>query len=96
MDAQGARGCQAEEFARIIRGHWSIENDLHWALDVSFGEDACRTRKDNSPKNLAVLRQMALRLLHVVDARRKRMSLRQKMRITCISPDFLRKVIFGR
>ena len=54
------RDCLAEEFARIIRGHWSIENNLHWTLDVSFGEDGCRARKDSSPKNLAVLRKISL------------------------------------
>ncbi len=38
-----------EEFAALIRGHWSIENQLHWCLDVVFGEDGARARKDNSP-----------------------------------------------
>ncbi len=45
-----------EEFGALIRGHWSIENQLHWCLDVIFGEDAFCARKDNSPLNLNVLR----------------------------------------
>lgn len=40
------------KFADSVRGHWSIENKLHWQLDVTFGEDASRARKDNSPLNL--------------------------------------------
>ena len=43
-----------------VRGHWAIENALHWQLDVSFREDAARNRKDNGPGNLAVLRRRAL------------------------------------
>jgi predicted transposase YbfD/YdcC len=53
----------AEELADYIRGHWSIENQLHWVLDVTFGEDNSRIRKDNAPENLAVIRHIALNLL---------------------------------
>ena len=53
----------AEELAEYIRGHWSIENQLHWILDVTFGEDDSRIRKDNAPENLAVIRHIALNLL---------------------------------
>lgn len=53
----------AEEIAEYIRGHWSIENQLHWVLDVTFGEDDSRIRKDNAPENLAVIRHIALNLL---------------------------------
>jgi predicted transposase YbfD/YdcC len=42
------------------RDHWHIENRLHWQLDVSFGEDAARNRKDNGPANIAVIRRRAL------------------------------------
>jgi len=59
----GSLDCGAKQFLNIIRGHWGIENELHWVLDVSFREDDCRVRKDNSPQNLAVLRHIALNLL---------------------------------
>jgi predicted transposase YbfD/YdcC len=53
----------AKVFATGIRGHWSIENGVHWVLDVAFGEDACRTRTGNAAENLAWLRRVALAIL---------------------------------
>jgi predicted transposase YbfD/YdcC len=53
----------AKEFAEAVRGHWSIENNLHWQLDVSFREDECRVRTDHAPANLSVIRRFALGLL---------------------------------
>ena len=53
----------AKEFNGFVRGHWSIENNLHWALDVVFNEDACRVRKGNAPENLNTLRKIALEIL---------------------------------
>ena len=53
----------AELLAKAIRGHWGIENQLHWVLDVQFNEDDSRIRKDNAPENLAIIRQIALNLL---------------------------------
>jgi predicted transposase YbfD/YdcC len=53
----------AERILHIVRKHWSIENDLHWVLDVALNEDHSRVRKDQAPENLAVLRHIALNLL---------------------------------
>jgi predicted transposase YbfD/YdcC len=52
-----------EAFARAVRGHWAIENSLHWVLDVTFDEDRARNRRDNGPENLAILRRITLNLL---------------------------------
>jgi predicted transposase YbfD/YdcC len=46
-----------------VRHHWRVENDLHWCLDVSFGEDRCRVRDHRAAENLAIVRRMALQLL---------------------------------
>lgn len=53
----------AEKLAGLIRQHWSIENQCHWILDVTFEEDQCRARKGNAALNLAMLRKVALSLL---------------------------------
>lgn len=50
------------ELLGIVREHWGIENKLHWTLDVVFDEDQARSRKDNAPANLAVLRRLALNI----------------------------------
>lgn len=52
-----------DRFAAAVRGHWGIENQQHWVLDVQFGEDACRTRADHSAENLALIRRIALNTL---------------------------------
>ena len=58
--------CPAEDverLARLARGHWAVENQLHWVLDMAFDEDRSRARKDNAPMNLAAIRRLALGLL---------------------------------
>jgi len=52
-----------KRFANAARGHWSIENNLHWALDVCFDEDGSRLRTDHGPENLAMIRRIAAWLL---------------------------------
>lgn len=54
---------QAEPFLKAVRGHWSIENQVHWVLDVAFREDDCRVRIGNADQNFAVIRHIALNLL---------------------------------
>jgi predicted transposase YbfD/YdcC len=54
---------KALDYARWVRGHWGIENGLHWVLDVTFREDDCRLREGHGPQNLALLRRVAVSLL---------------------------------
>lgn len=58
-----SRYVSGERFAEAVRSHWSIENRLHWQLDVTFGEDQCRIRKGHADANFSVLRRTALSLL---------------------------------
>ena len=60
----------AKQLLRAVRGHWSIENSLHWVLDIAFNEDQSRVRKGNGAPNLAILRQIALNLLSQEDTAR--------------------------
>ena len=53
----------AAQLIHVARTHWTIENQLHWVLDVTLDEDAARSRLDNAPQNLALLRKLALNIL---------------------------------
>lgn len=59
----GSRAGTPQQYAAWVRGHWAIENKLHWVLDVTFGEDGCRVKDRNAAQNLAALRRVALSLL---------------------------------
>ena len=54
---------QNQPFGEYIRDHWSVENSLHWVLDMSFGEDLHRKRAGNSAQNFAIVRKLALNIL---------------------------------
>lgn len=56
-------GEHAQPLADAVRSHWGVENNLHWMLDVAFGEDACRVRQGHAHENFATLRRIALHLL---------------------------------
>lgn len=62
----------AQRFARAVRSHWSIENQLHWVLDVNFGEDHSRARSGYASENLATLRRWALNLIKADQQKAKR------------------------
>ncbi len=83
-----------DQFAYAVRKHWSIENQLHWCLDVIFREDASRARKDLSPLNLNVLRKTALALCKGADMG-KRVSLQKKRFRASLNPDAFLMILFG-
>lgn len=76
----------AAKLAPLVRAHWGIENHLHWTLDVVFDEDDARTRKDNGPENLALLRRLAQNILRAHPLNR---SMAGKMRKASRNKDFL-------
>jgi predicted transposase YbfD/YdcC len=59
----GPERASAGQLLALSRGHWEIENKLHWVRDMSLGEDACRVRTGEAPEILAAVRNAALRLL---------------------------------
>ncbi len=77
---------QAQEAATIIRGHWQIENSLHWSLDVIMNDDLHRARKDNAPINFAALRRIAL---NIIKANQDKGSNRVKFKRAGWNDDFL-------
>jgi len=82
----------AKTFAKAVRGHWGVENSLHWVLDVVFREDASRTRKDNSAENFSVVRRIALNMLRGYPAN---MSLARKRRRCMYDADFMANVLLS-
>lgn len=58
-----SRPPRVKAFAEVVRGHWAIENSLHWVLDVTFDEDRSRIRKDHGPENFALLRRIATSMI---------------------------------
>ena len=78
-----------QRLLQVVRAHWSIENQLHWQLDVSFDEDAARTRKDYGPENLALLRRIALDILRAHPDKR---SIRRKMNLARLSRTYFNEL----
>lgn len=76
----------AQKLAEAIRGHWSIENSLHWVLDVAFDEDNSRIRKDNAPANFAVLRHIAVNVISQNKSRK--LSVRSKRFLATLDEDY--------
>ena len=76
-----------------MRGHWGIENSLRWQLDMSFGEDRCRVRKDHADANMAALRRLALGLLK--NEVSKKVGIKNKRLVAAWNIDYLRQVLFG-
>ncbi len=69
---------KAQNFARAVRGHWAVENSLHWCLDVCFGEDQSRVRQGFASENLAVLRHMTLNILKAEHSKKRGIKGKQK------------------
>ena len=83
-----------QKFAYTVRSHLSIENQLHWYLDVIFHEDASHARKDMSPLNLNVLRKVALTLCRSADLG-KRVSLQKRRFRASLNPEAFLSILFG-
>jgi len=81
----------AKTFQKNIRLHWSIENSLHWVLDVAFSEDASRKRAGNSPQNFSILSKIALNLLKNETAEKQ--GIKGKRLKCAYNQDYLLKVI---
>ena len=85
-----SRPLTADLFNPVARAHWGVENQLHWCLDVQMDEDRQRTRRDNAPQNLAILRHMALNVMRK-DPRKD--SLRAKFNIAAWNNDYLTSLL---
>lgn len=82
-----------EQFAKAVRGHWGIENQLHWVLDVTMKEDACPIYRGDAAQILATVRHMALNMLRAEKG--KTASIRRKQKIAAMNSDYLEQVILA-
>ena len=88
----GSRRMSARRYGKVLRGHWDIENNLHWHLDVTFAEDASTIHRRNAGTNFAALRRVALSLLKQNPSKQ---SIPLKRKAAALDPDFLAEILTG-
>ncbi len=88
-----SRYLSARRFAEAVRGHWGVENQLHWQLDVTFQEDRCRVRKGHGAANLSVLRRVALGLLK--NERNQNCGIKNKRLLAAYDENYLEQILVG-
>jgi predicted transposase YbfD/YdcC len=74
----------------IVRSHWSIENSLHWVMDMMFRDDECRVRTDHAPANFTTIKHMAHNLLRTATSKD---SMRLRRKVAAWDDDFLAALI---
>ena len=79
-----SRALTAADAAAAVRGHWAIENRLHWVLDVTFADDQSRLRRGHGARNMATVRHFALNLVRAATDRR---SIKSRRKLAGWSPD---------
>src|SRR5215472_16095272 len=85
-----SRVLSAAAFAETARGHWRIENNLHWTLDVTFNEDQSRLRAGHGAKNMAVVRHFALNLVRQLQDKR---SIKRRRKFAAWDPKYLLDIL---
>jgi predicted transposase YbfD/YdcC len=88
----GSKKMSACQYGKMLRGHWGIENNLHWQLDVSFGEDRSGIYQRNAGENFATMRRIALSLLK---RHRSNESIGRKRKTAALDCDFLAEILTG-
>ena len=82
----------AELLASVVRGHWAIENGLHWVMDMVFRDDECRVRTGHAPANFTTIKHMACNLLRKAPSKD---SMRLRRKVAAWDDDFLASVLTG-
>lgn len=88
----------SEEMSHIVRGHWEIENNLHWVLDVHFREDACKVKLEKAMQNLTLVRKICYNLMKLYkrfDKKKKMTYKKMSMMYTC-NLEYIEELLFQR
>jgi predicted transposase YbfD/YdcC len=80
----------ANQIGPMVRGHWMIENGLHWVLDMIFRDDECRVRTDNAPANFAIIKHIAYNLMRRASTKD---SMRLRRKVAAWDDEFLASLI---
>ena len=89
-----SRYTSGQRFAQAVRGHWGVENALHWQLDVTFQEDQCRIRKGHADANFSLLRRASLSLLK--NNRSQKVGVKNKRLCAAWDETYLMEVLCGK
>ena len=76
----------AKEAFNAVKTHWTVENSLHWSLDMSFREDECRIRRDNGAEFFAVMRRLSMNVIKKDTS--KKAGIHRKRRMAALNPDY--------
>ena len=80
----------ASQLGPAIRGHWAVENSLHWVMDMVFRDDECRVRTDHAPANFTTIKHIALNLIRKAPGKD---SFRLKRKVAAWDDEFLASLI---
>ena len=85
-------GLARDQLGPVVRGHWSVENSLHWVMDMIFRDDECRVRTDHAPANFTTLKHMAHNLIRRAPGED---SLRLRRKVAAWDDEFLVNLVTG-
>jgi len=88
----GSKKASARYYARAMRGHWGVENNLHWQLDVTFREDDGRKQERNAVANFGLVRRLSLNMLEKND---EKLSMAKKRFAAALDTEYLEEIIFS-
>lgn len=87
-----------EEMSHIVRGHWEIENNLHWVLDVHSCEDACKIKEEKAMQNMSLIRKICYNLMKL-DKRfdkKKKMTYKKMSMLYAYHLEYVQELIFQK
>ena len=85
-------GLARDQLGPVVRGHWSVENSLHWVMDMIFRDDECRVRTDHAPANFTTLTHMAHNLIRRAPGKD---SSRLRRKVAAWDDEFLVNLVTG-